>query len=797
MRLGFGTLALLVSGGLTVAAAVLADPAAASPPKAGEKPKGKANRLAQSSSPYLLQHAYNPVDWYPWGPEAFERAQKEKKLIFLSIGYSSCHWCHVMERESFSNPEIAKILNDHFVCIKVDREERPDIDDIYMTALQVTQQHGGWPLNMFLTPTGKPIFGGTYFPPDDKTIDGDTIVGFKSALKKVIAFDQDRADLEKQADHIAKLTIEALEANSRGIALAQLDRTLITDALEAFDIDPEYGGTGSKARGYRGPKFPRPPVWGFLLACAQKPEQAAWQKKVALTLGKMLEGGLYDHLGGGFHRYSTERTWTVPHFEKMLYDNAQLVELYSEAFAVDPRPEYRRVVAETLAFIRREMTSPDGAFYSALDADSNENEGEFYVWTTKELKKVLGNNADFQLIKTVYGIGPPNFEEKFHILRLSKPLAEIARDLKLTEDQLLAQLEPLKKKLFDHRQKRERPFLDTKIITAWNGQMIAAYAQAGAVFQEKAYTDAAAKAADFLLTKLRDNTGRLYRIYAAVPGQSPTATIPGFLDDYAYLIHGLLHLHDATGAARWLDAAQKLTDVAIEWFADGDKGGFYFTPRDGEKLFVRPKDSYDGVQPSGNAQMARNLLRLGAKLKNEAYRERGKRTIQAFTLALRTSPTAMPAMLRALLEMLDTADAQPRPQDPAPSQKPKTSADVVEAQLTLEALPNGQRRFTLTLTVHKPWYLYANPVGWPMLAESQTEVRVYVAGQKVDTTVNYPAGQSVKESTGEEYAIYTGTVSITGSIPEKTGDVEVRVRVSACKKGVCLPPGELRVKPSR
>jgi hypothetical protein len=443
------------------------------------------------------------------------------------------------------------------------------------------------------------------------------------------------------------------------------------------------------------------------------------------------------------------------------------------------------------------MTSPDGAFYSALDADSNEKEGEFYVWTTEELRKVLGNDADFRLVKTVYGIGAPNFEEKFHILRLPKPLADIARDLKLTEDQLLAQLEPLKKKLFDHRQKRERPFLDTKIITAWNGQMIAAYAKAGQVFQDKAYTDAAAKAADFLLTKLRDSNGRLYRIYAAVPGQAPTATIPGFLDDYAYLIHGLLHLHEATGEAKWLDAAHKLTDVAIQWFADGDKGGFFFTPSDGEKLFVRPKDSYDGVQPSGNAQMARNLLRLGATLKNQTYRERGMRTIKAFALALRTSPTAMPAMLRALQEMLDTADAQPRPQDPAPPPKPKTSADVVDAKLTLESPQNGQRRFTLTLTVHKPWYLYANPVGWPMLVESQTEVRVYVAGQKVDTTVNYPPGQSVKEPTGEEYAIYTGTVSITGQIPEKAGDVEVRVRVSACKQGVCLPPGELRVRPSR
>jgi uncharacterized protein YyaL (SSP411 family) len=405
-----------------------------------KKEKGKPNRLAKSSSPYLLQHAHNPVDWYPWGPEAFDRAKKEKKLIFLSIGYSACHWCHVMERESFSNAEIAKILNDNFVCIKVDREERPDVDDIYMTALNVTGEQGGWPLNMFLTPEGKPIFGATYFPPEDKKVGDDTIPGFKTVLKKVIEFDKDRADLEKQANHVAKATVDALDANSRAVALVPLKRDTITDAIEAFDVDPEHGGTGNKARMYRGTKFPRPPVWGFLLAQSKRPDSDAIKKKASLTLGKMLEGGIYDQLGGGFHRYSTERTWTVPHFEKMLYDNAQLAELYSEAYAIDTKPEYKRVVAETLGFIQREMTSPEGGFYSALDADSNEKEGEFYVWTTDELKKVLGSDADFTLIKTVYDVTAPNFETQFHILRLPKPLAEIAKQLKLTEAELVAKL---------------------------------------------------------------------------------------------------------------------------------------------------------------------------------------------------------------------------------------------------------------------------------------------------------------------------------------------------------------------
>jgi uncharacterized protein YyaL (SSP411 family) len=761
-----------------------------------QKEKGKPNRLAKSSSPYLLQHAHNPVDWYPWGREAFERAKKEKKLIFLSIGYSACHWCHVMERESFSNAEIAKILNDNFVCIKVDREERPDIDDIYMTALNVTGEQGGWPLTMFLTPDGKPIFGATYFPPEDKKVGNDEIPGLKTVLKKVIEFDKDRADLEKQADHIAKATVEALERNSRAVALVPLNREIVTAALDAFDIDPEHGGTGSKAREFRGTKFPRPPVWGFLLVQSQKPDNEQLKKRVALTLAKMAQGGIYDHLGGGFHRYSTERTWTVPHFEKMLYDNAQLVELYSEAFAADPRPEYRRVVAETLAFIKREMTAPEGGFYSAIDADSNGHEGEFYVWTADEIKKVLGNDADVALVRAVYGVTAPNFEDKFHILRLPKPLAEIAKDQKLTEAELLAKLAPLKQKLLDARAQRPRPFLDTKIITAWNGQMIAGYAKAGLVFKEKTYTDAAARAADFVLARMCDKDGRLFRLFAAPPGEKPRATGAAFLDDYAYLIHGLLNLHEATGEKKWLDAAKQLTDAVVKWYGDGVNGGFYFTASDGEKLFARAKDAYDGVQPSGNSQMARNLLRFGLKTKEDVYRDRGIRTVKAFALALRTSPTSMPTMLRALDELLDAAGVEdkPTPKDNPAPKKPKNSADVVVSKLTLEEAKGGQRSFTLTLTVAEPWHLYANPVGSEMLLDSQTEVAVHVGGKKVAAKVEYPKGKEIMDSSGARYLVYEGTVKITGTFPASDGAVEVRVKLCACKEGLCLPASEVKVK---
>ncbi|MBX9581087.1 MAG: thioredoxin domain-containing protein, partial [Gemmataceae bacterium] len=496
------TVGRLARAGLCLVLAAAAGATAADPKK---KDVGKPNRLAKESSPYLLQHARNPVDWYPWGPEAFERAKKEGKLVFLSVGYSACHWCHVMERESFADPAVAKVLNENFVCIKVDREERPDLDDLYLTAVNVAGHPGGWPLSVFLTPEGRPIFGGTYFPPEDRKDGDDTIPGFKTVLRRVIDLHATERDgLYKQADRIAAMTADALERAARGIAIVTLDRELVADAARAVAVDPEHGGIGNKGREFRGAKFPRAPAWAFLLeqsrprAAGRKPDGARnddLAKAVRLTLHKMAGGGIYDHLGGGFHRYSTERTWTVPHFEKMLSDNAQLVELYAEAYRADPDPLYKRVVAETLGFVGREMTGPAGAFYSALDADSDGREGEYYVWTPGQIKDVLGNDADVAFVRAVYGVAEPNFEGKAHILRLPKPVAEVANDLKMTEAGLLARLGPLKAKLLAARGKRERPFLDTKVITAWNGQMVAAYARAGEVFGEKAYTAAAARAA--------------------------------------------------------------------------------------------------------------------------------------------------------------------------------------------------------------------------------------------------------------------------------------------------------------
>jgi uncharacterized protein YyaL (SSP411 family) len=654
------TLAMLI---LLLTRMVPADPdkPKAEPPA---RPAAKAkhtNRLARETSPYLLQHAHNPVDWYPWGDEAFARAKKEGKLVFLSIGYSSCHWCHVMERESFENEEIAKILNRDFVCIKVDREERPDIDHVYMTALNIQGSPGGWPLSMFLTADGKPIVGGTYWPPDDKEIEGTTVRGFKTVLRVIKeAHGEKTKEIEEMARRHAERTKAALAGHLRGKALVDLNRDLVAAAVDALKegFDKEHGGFGSPAREFRGPKFPSPPSLALIQHEARRTNSKDLAREldgmVALTLDRMARGGIYDQLGGGFHRYSTERTWTVPHFEKMLYDNAQLCEVYADAYRATKKQEYKRVLEQTIAFIEREMTSPVGGFYSALDADSQGEEGQFYVWTTEEIDEVLADKSQADLFKRVYGAdGPANFEKRYHILTLPKPLADRAKDLQLTEDQLQGRLAPPREKLFQVRAKRPRPFLDTKILTAWNGQMIAGLAAAGQALGDKKALECAARAADFVLKTLRTKNGRLLRSYGAAPGQKGEARLNGYLDDYAFLAHGLLGLHDATGGKRWLDEAKALTDRMIEFHGDAEQGGFFYTSNDHEKLFARSKDQYDGAQPTGNSLAARNLVRLGTKTDDERYTREAERTFKALAGALKANPGSLPALADALGMHLD------------------------------------------------------------------------------------------------------------------------------------------------
>lgn len=744
-----------------------------------EEPGRKPNRLAKESSPYLLQHAHNPVDWYPWGPEAFAKARKDGKLVFLSVGYSACHWCHVMERESFANAAVAKILNAHFICIKVDREERPDVDDLYLTALNVLGNSGGWPMSVFLTAEGKPIFGGTYWPPDDKEIDGETVPGFKSILNRVVELNRDkREQLLAQANEVAERTAAALDKAGIGVAVVPLKPELIREAIESYDIDPEHGGFGRRFAQYRGTKFPRVPALRFLLNQPVTPANAETRKLVLLTLDKMATGGIYDHLGGGFHRYSTERTWTVPHFEKMLYDNAQLVELYADAYEQTQSPEYRRVITETLDFMAREMTAPEGVFYSALDADSEGEEGRFYVWTQAELDSLLGTNEQAKRFRTAYGLESPNFEEKYSILRLSKPLDAETRK----------QLEPLKNKLLAARNQRERPFLDTKVLTGWNGQMIAAYARAGQVLGEPKFVAAAERAAEFLLKNLRDPQGRLLRVWAAAPGAKPSARGPAFLDDYAFLTHGLLTLHDATRSDRWLREAQAVTDQMLERFGDTKRGGFYTTPHDGETLFARGKDYYDGAQPSGNGIAARNLLRLGAKTGTKKYQEAGERAVRHFTSQLQANAGGSPVLMESVALLLDrpgTPVAEPAT-GAKPAGTPRRSGDVVHMQATLVG-----REIRLVLTVDKPWHLYANPPGGKDLAGSATRVEVLQNGKVLAAQWNYPTGTPTRDAIAGEYRIYAGETTLTGTLDSfdpQAGTLTVRVTVLACTTGKCLLP---------
>jgi uncharacterized protein YyaL (SSP411 family) len=659
------TLAMLI---LLLTRMVPADPdkPKAEPPA---RPSAKAkhtNRLTREISPYLLQHAHNPVDWYPWGDEAFAKAKKEGKLVFLSIGYSSCHWCHVMERESFENEEVANILNRDYVCIKVDREERPDIDHVYMTALNVQGNSGGWPLSMFLTADGKPIFGGTYWPPEDKEIEGVKVRGFKTWLRIVKQVHGEKTkEVEEMAQRHAERTKFALAGLARGKALVDLNRDLVAGAVEALkeEFDKVHGGFGSPAREFRGPKFPVPSSLVLLQHEARRTHSKDLAREldemVALTLDRMARGGIYDQLGGGFHRYSTERTWTVPHFEKMLYDNAQLCEVYAEAYRTTNKPQYRRVLEQTFAYLDREMTSPEGGFYSALDADSQGEEGRFYVWTVKEIDEVLADKTRAELFKQVYGAdGPANFESQYHILTLPRPLADRAKDLKQTEEQLEGQLAPLRERLFQVRAKRPCPFLDTKILTAWNGQMIAGLAAAGQALGDKKPIERAARAADFVLKTLRTKNGRLLRSYGAAPGQKGEARLNGYLDDYAFLVHGLLGLHDATGEKRWLDEAKTLTDLMIEFHGDKEQGGFFYTSHDHEKLFARSKDQYDGAQPAGNSLAASNLVRLGRKTDDERYTREAERTFKALAGSLKANPGNLPALADALGMYLDGKTAQ-------------------------------------------------------------------------------------------------------------------------------------------
>jgi uncharacterized protein YyaL (SSP411 family) len=597
------------------------------------------NRLINESSPYLLQHATNPVDWYPWGEDAFEKARKENKPIFLSIGYSTCHWCHVMAHESFADAEVAALLNQYFVSIKVDREERPDIDQVYMAVTQTMTGRGGWPNSVFLTPDKKPFFAGTYFPKLTRW----GLPGLMELLPKIAEiWQKDRQNILKSAEQITNLVAGRGNPNP-GDAFDQ--RILEKARNQLADIyDPQYGGFGSA------PKFPTPHILAFLLRRYHHNEDAQALAMVENTLTRMRLGGIHDHIGFGFHRYSTDDQWLVPHFEKMLYDQAMLAMAYTEAYQATGKEFYAQTVREILAYILRDMTSNEGGFYSAEDADSEGVEGKFYLWTLAQIQKILGK-AETAIFKNIYNLEDAgNFKAQEaeqaagrNILHLKKTLPALAAELGLPEKQFLQRLEKNREQLFRIRKKRIPPFKDDKILTDWNGLMIAALAKAGLVLDEPRYTAAAVRAADFLMRKLRDKNSRLVKRY-----RKGIAGLPAHLDDYAFVVWGFLELYEATLEAIYLQEAIFLNDQLLEHFWDQQSGGLFMTADDSEKLLIRSKNIYDGAIPSGNSVAALNLLRLGHMTGSEDYLKKAEGISRAFSESVNRYPPGHAHLMVAL-----------------------------------------------------------------------------------------------------------------------------------------------------
>ena len=610
------------------------------------------NRLAHETSPYLLMHAHNPVDWYPWGEEALEKAKQEDKVIFLSVGYSSCHWCHVMERESFMDKEIAEFLNANFVCIKLDREERPDVDSIYMLACQVVNNgRGGWPLSMFLTPDARPFFGGTYFPARDGDRRGQA--GFLTVIKKMAEiWTNSRQKVLDSASQLTDIVTQELRGSAKPADVAFDTETLAgVQAALAAQYDKDYGGFGYNVSDPLMPKFPEPSNLLFLADRVRHTDDAEAREMLEHTLERMSMGGIRDHLGGGFHRYSVDRFWHIPHFEKMLYDNGQLSSVYAEAFEVTNREDFRKVLVEMLDFVIRELTAPEAGFYSALDADSEGEEGKFYRWEQDEITELLSED-DRLIFASVYDFdGEPNFEGEYFVPMLNKPLADIAVSRRTTENELEYRLAPIRSKLMQHRSKRTRPLTDEKVLTGWNGLMIRGLADGGRVLGEEKYILAAQAAAEFILNHLRNEDGRLLRTYAG--GQ---AKLNAYLDDYAFFVDGLLALHRATGDNKWLQEATTLTDKQIELYWDDQAGGFFFTSKDHESLIARGKSLNDGARPSGNSVSATNLVYLARTLPNPKYADQAKRTIQAAGDLLHRSAASAPRLMIAYAELLDPSE---------------------------------------------------------------------------------------------------------------------------------------------
>jgi uncharacterized protein YyaL (SSP411 family) len=587
----------------------------------------RANRLGGEASPYLLQHAHNPVDWYPWVSEALERAKAEDRPILLSIGYAACHWCHVMERESFEDEETAALMNEHFVSIKVDREERPDIDGIYMDAVQAMNGHGGWPLTAFLTPEGKPFYVGTYYPPEPR----GGLPSFRQVLTGIAEAWRDRRDeIEAQAGKIVEhIATAGLVPESSDPLDEDLERAAFASLVGAFDR--RWGGFGGA------PKFPQPMTLDLVLRCAVRGWPDALEM-LTLTLDRMAEGGIHDQVGGGFARYATDAVWHVPHFEKMLYDNAQLARVYARAWQLTGAERYRVVATRTLDYLLREMQHPEGGFFSSQDADSEGVEGKYFVWSWDELVRLVGPT-----IATAFGALPEGNWEGTNVLWRPVALAALASQEGRAEEELEAEVEDARAILLAAREERVRPGTDDKILTAWNAMAVSALAEAGRAFGVPAYVDEAVRCADFLLGHLRDDRGRLLRSW-----RNGVAGAAGYVDDYSLLADACLTMYETTFELRWFTAGRELADEMLRLFRDEEHGGFFTTGSDAEALVIRPKDLYDNAVPSGNSVAADMLQRLAWFTGASGYEDAATSALKVVRDVLARAPSGFGYALCAL-----------------------------------------------------------------------------------------------------------------------------------------------------
>ena len=604
----------------------------------GEEKKGR-NRLASEQSPYLRQHADNPVDWYPWGDEAFEKAKAEDKPIFLSIGYSTCHWCHVMERESFEDPEVAKLMNDAFVSIKVDREERPDLDAIYMNACQLLSGQGGWPLTIVMTPDKKPFYAATYLP-------RETMMGRVGMMDMVPRVKEVWNDQREKIMNASEEVTGVLNRKSCECAAEAPSETTLSETYRqlASVFDEELGGFG------RSPKFPASHNLMFLLRYNKRTGQRTPMDMATRTLRAMRAGGIYDQVGFGFHRYSTDRQWLVPHFEKMLYDQAMLMLAYTEAYQATGEDWFARTVKETARYVLRDLASPEGGFYSAEDADSEGVEGKFYVWKAEEIESLLDEKEAHALTQVMGVTREGNFLEEGtgertgkNILHLARPLENVAKEMGIPAEELDLLLESARTKLFEEREKRVRPSLDDKVLADWNGLIIAALAKAGAVLGDPEMTEAAKKAATFVLDRMDDGDGGLLHRY-----RDGEAGIPAFLDDYAFMVWGLIELYEATYEPEHLENAILLNKKLMDHFQGGEAGGFFLTPDYGEENIARHRDAYDGAIPSGNSVAAMNLARLSRLVAEPEYERKAEQVLRSFFCDAQRAPAGYTFLMSAL-----------------------------------------------------------------------------------------------------------------------------------------------------